>query len=104
MQIHNKTVLPNYSRGLSVSMGIQSYVTINRARSVSLPKPYSSCVEENDLKSYNSIFTHFFAENKLQYSQVDCYNYCYQRKVVDKCKHRFKIYTHSIFLTSKSKM
>jgi hypothetical protein len=81
--VHNKTHRPSYFEGFDVSVDTQTDLTIERTFIERQPAPYSNCVE--DPASYGSIFTNMFSRNNLTYKQTQCYEYCYQRKLVDTC-------------------
>jgi hypothetical protein len=56
---------------------------------IRLPKPYGTCVlnENNDeiLKQVDSVFVRLFKEHNITYSQEECHNYCYQRRLLEVC-------------------
>ena len=81
--VHNRSTDLTYFEGFDVSMGQQTNVAFKREVSTKIPQPHSKCVL--DIGSVNSIFTKLFLQNNLIYKQKYCYNYCYQRKVIDQC-------------------
>jgi hypothetical protein len=82
--INNKSVITSYYEGVDLPVGAQSNIAISRVYSNRQPKPYSKCVSDSDLASF-SFLTRIFAERQLKYRRIDCFNYCYQRKVVEVC-------------------
>ncbi len=83
VRVHNKTVVPSFLEGYLAAPNTQTNFQVGRVISSSLPHPYSDCID--DPASYDSVFTRAFASNNITYRQKDCYNYCYQRRVVDNC-------------------
>jgi hypothetical protein len=81
--IHNKSETPTYFEGFEVSVDTWTDVQVRRTFTEQLPQPFSAC--EDDFANYGSIFTDMFTEKGLTYSQTHCFEYCYQRKVVDTC-------------------
>ena len=79
--IHNESMTTN---GFSVPVGQETEIAMRKSVSNRQPLPYSDCI--SDLDSYDSFFTRFFSQNNLTYTQKDCFDYCFQRKVVEICK------------------
>jgi hypothetical protein len=82
--VHNKSIVPAYFEGFDVPIGTAANIVIGREYASKQPRPFSSCVD--NIEMYASPFMSVFTKNKLAYRQKDCFNYCYQRKVVDTCR------------------
>jgi hypothetical protein len=82
--INNKSVIASYFEGLDIPVGAQSNIAITRVFTNRQPKPYSQCVSDQDLSGYSTL-TKIFSDRGLKYRRHDCFNYCYQRKVVEVC-------------------
>jgi hypothetical protein len=82
--IHNRTIIPSAYQGFAVPIGTQTEIAVNRQYVEKMPKPYSDCI--SDIESFNSVFTKHFVKNNITYRQKSCFEYCYQRRVIDRCK------------------
>ncbi len=82
--IHNQSYTPSIFDGFDVSVETETNIAVSRVISKRLPKPYpSGCID--DITSFGSVFTDFYARNNMTYSQKDCFDYCYNRAVTQKC-------------------
>jgi hypothetical protein len=81
--INNRSVIPFYGEGVAVAVGTQTNIAVHRVVSSRKSKPYSDCVE--DIGKYGSVFTDAFLKQGVKYRQMDCFNYCYQRAIVNNC-------------------
>lgn len=81
--IHNQSVLPTIFDGFDVALDFKTNVAVSRVFSKRLSSPYSGCVD--NIEAFDSIFTRVFQDNHISYSQSQCFNYCYQRRLTEKC-------------------
>jgi hypothetical protein len=82
--IHNKTDRPSYFEGFDVSVDTMTDITVRRTFTERLPEPYSGCVK--NIANHGSVFTSMFTEIGLTYKRSKCFEFCFQRMVVDSCK------------------
>ncbi len=81
--ISNKTSKPSIFEGFSCPAKFECNVAVSRVFSNRQPHPYSDCI--SDLASYDSVFTKFFYKNNMTYRTKLCYEYCYNRRLIEKC-------------------
>jgi hypothetical protein len=81
VNVHNKTISPSYFQGIDVDVGKETSIVVTKQLSYRLPPPYGKCTE--DLAAFNSTLVNIFTKNNRYYRQRYCYNYCYQRKLVE---------------------
>jgi hypothetical protein len=81
--VHNKTVTPSYFQGIDVDVDRETTIMVTKQLSHRLAAPYGTCVE--DLANYNSDLVKIFLNNNKYFRQRYCFNYCFQRKLVDVC-------------------
>jgi hypothetical protein len=81
--VHNQSTTPAALDGFDVAVDTETNIAVNREFSQRLPAPYSNCVE--NINSFGSVFTDFYAFNDMMYTQSDCFNDCYTREVTKIC-------------------
>ncbi len=82
--IHNKTDRPSYLEGFDVGVDTTTDIIVRKTFTKRQPEPYSDCVK--NIANRGSVFTSMFTEKGLTYKQSKCFEFCFQRKVVDYCK------------------
>jgi hypothetical protein len=83
LAVHNQSYTPSIFDGFDVAVDTETNVAVSKVISKRLPKPYSECI--NDISTLGSVFTNFYTQNNMTYSQNDCLDYCYNRAVTVKC-------------------
>ena len=88
--VHNQTVQPLIeSEGIEVPSGEQTNIAVRRTFITKLGLPYNDCINKfNETKSYfnSSLYSRLFNEfNSTKYRQKNCFNICYQTKIVQDC-------------------
>ena len=74
IRIDNNSYLSYYlDRGIFVSPGFNTYISVDREFKSMLPKPYSNCEKESNSNLYNLI-----NQSKYEYTQQTCFSQCYQ--------------------------
>ena len=68
---------------VEIDIGKQTNIAVSKVITQRLSAPYSGCVDS--LESTKSAFAAVFAYSNASYSQLDCFNLCMQRLVVEKC-------------------
>ena len=81
--VHNRSVFPSIYDGFALPIGMESSIIVGRKFTSRLPAPFSDCIDSID--TFGSVFTKFFTENRLIYSQEKCFSLCFQRKLTDVC-------------------
>jgi hypothetical protein len=71
--IHNKSTVPSFFNGYSVSVNAETTLLVKREFNSALPSLYTNCVL--DTESYGSIFISMFASNGIEYSQKESLKY-----------------------------
>ena len=67
--------------GVDVSIATSTIVAITRTFVNNEPFPYSDCI---DLNGFNSVLYDYFKGKT--YSQVDCFELCLQKRIIENCK------------------
>ena len=62
---------------------MQTNIAVSKVITQRLSAPYSGCVDS--LESTKSAFADAFASKNFSYSQLDCFTFCWQRKVMEAC-------------------
>jgi hypothetical protein len=89
--VNNKSATPNMFDGFDCPVNTECNVALIRSFTYREPNPFSDCI--TDLASYGSIFTNFFAQRtNRSYSRSSCFEYCYNRKLTDKCNCYYNSY------------
>ena len=73
----------SFDSEIEIDIGKQTNIAVSKVITQRLSAPYSGCVDS--LESSKSVFAAVFADNNASYSQLDCFNFCWQRKLVDVC-------------------
>ena len=85
--IHNDTITPNEFEGISLSVGTSTNIAIYKTYIDKMKSPYSECtVDLDDNNSYDSELFRFIIQSNNTYRRSDCFNLCYQRKLINECK------------------
>jgi hypothetical protein len=84
IQVHNKTQKPLFFKGLNAPIGSETHVVVGREFTYRLEKPYSECIKDID-SSYDSLFVKTLLNTSYAYQQVDCFNICFQRYLIEQC-------------------
>lgn len=84
ISVHNQSIVPPFSSGISVATGTHTMVDVFRKFSSHLGKPYSECTEGIDA-TYPSEMVKLVFETGLAYTQVNCFFSCYQFYLIERC-------------------
>ena len=84
LRIENSSYMSDYSltSGTQVSPGFHTFISVERALQLNLPKPYSNCDLPNDVPSDELPRTEFldlFLKSPFRYSQQSCLIQCIQK-------------------------
>lgn len=89
IMINNNSDTPQSDEGIDVSTGVQTSIQVKKIVNVHLPKPYSNCIDKNQidkaiflgriLNIYNTTYRHDI-----------CYLYCFQLMIVETCECDFQ--------------
>lgn len=87
VMIDNQTSNVNYAEGFNISPGTSTNVVVNRFYNYKLGEPYTNCKPNlTTADAYDSDLYRAMFRFNLTYNQKDCFYFCYQKKVVEKCK------------------
>ena len=94
--IHNSSFDIRESEGVDVPLSKATNIAIKRTFVSKQASPYSDCV---DIDSYNSEFVKFIKDSARTYRQIDCFDLCLQKKIIQSCgcyEVRYpRLYNHS---------
>ncbi len=91
--VENQSVSPFLVGGVQAPVGKQTNFRIKKNLTNKLGKPYSSCIENELIRNYeSSTIVQTFYENNQTYSQKMCFFYCYQKYLVERCKCHLSIF------------
>jgi hypothetical protein len=72
--------------GVYVGTGLETDIVVERVFSTHIKKPYSECdLEEINESSYDSFLFQEMLRNNISYSQVECFDFCYQNLTENQC-------------------
>ncbi len=82
--INNQSFTPNANDDfLSIEPGKETDIVVDRTFISNTPKPYSGCTDLT--QGYDSELYNFIVKSNKTYSQIDCYDLCYQRYIQNEC-------------------
>jgi hypothetical protein len=68
---------------MDLKMGTMNTIQLKKTVVERIPYPYSECMTKSGLESYSQSYQE---ENKMQYKQADCLNFCLQSILSERCK------------------
>jgi hypothetical protein len=84
--INNQSYNQLEENGVYVAAGYETDIIIERVFSTHLKKPFGECdLEETKIGSYHSFVFNEVIRNNITYSQIDCFDFCYQLQTIEKC-------------------
>ena len=82
--IHNQTHKPTFEEALLIPSGTEAFLEVNRMFTSLLEQPYSECKGNID-QNHHSKFVKAILTTGHAYTQLDCFNACYQNYLIEKC-------------------
>lgn len=82
--VHNQTHRPDFSEGILITPGTQTFVGIGRSFSSHLEYPYSNCVHEINTNHPSKLVKSILATD-YKYTQEICFMACYQVLLNNRC-------------------
>lgn len=83
--IQNKTDFISIFEGYSASVGKLTRIGIKRDFHFSLPKPYSDCTSQEDIKKSKSVIVQDILKTPYEYRYMDCEALCINEYILEMC-------------------
>ena len=80
--VHNSSFDIRQSEGADVALSMSTSIAIQRTFVSKHPDPYSDC---KDLSAFNSVLYKYFKDSGSAYRQIDCFDLCLQKKIIQSC-------------------
>lgn len=84
VNVHNKSNFAFFYEGVDVATGTETNIMIRREVISKLADPYSECIDNIESRD-DQVFAKMIKQSNITYRQSDCFDYCFQNFVIEKC-------------------